>query len=341
MSKNKLLLLVALVLITFLGYFLITNNNGTIKKELRDFSVADTASIDKVFFADKSGHRSLLKRVGKGQWTVNDKYPARQDAVNTLLTTICRIEVRSPVGKAAYQNVMKTLSSNGVKVEIYSKDKKIKTYYVGDATADMMGTFMYLENSTVPFVIHIPGFNGFLTPRYFADARQWRSQVIFNYGEGEIKKIVAINNLEPEKSFRVEKAGDSYLYFCPENATRPSEIFQSQLAAYLAKYQLIGFERVTYDLDTIFRDSLLKTQPIRILDVESVKGKRDRIAMYRKPVAEGTLTSIDQNTGQLHEFDVDKMYATWNNDLEMIVVQYYVFDKLFKRPDQIKGFGEQ
>ncbi|HNB33887.1 MAG TPA: hypothetical protein PLJ79_08705, partial [Bacteroidia bacterium] len=158
-------------------------------------------------------------------------------------------------------------------------------------------------------------------------------------GEGQIASVIVQNNQHPEESFRVKRADDHYVYYSSLTATTPSEIFQSQLVAYLAKYQLIGFERPTYDLDVDYRDSLLKTQPIRILEVEGVDGKKDKIEMFLKPVDTGTMTSVDERTGLLREFDPDRMYASWNNDTNLIVVQYHVFDKLFSKPDRIKGFG--
>ena len=339
MNKNRILLLIVVLLLSVTGYYYFNNSDSTIKKELRDFAVADTSSIDKMFLADKKGNKALLERKGPALWTINGKYPARQDAINFLLKTIKQIEVRSPVGKAALQNVLKELSSTGTKIEIYSKGDKIKTYYVGGPTQDMLGTFMYLENSTVPFVIHIPGFNGYLTPRYFASADEWRSRIIFQYGEGQIASVMVQNNQHPDESFRIKKDDDHYVYYSSLTATAPAEIFQSQLVAYLAKYQLIGFERPTYDLDVAYRDSLLKTEPIRILEVEGVDGKKDKIEMYLKPVDTGTMTSVDERTGLLREFDPDRMYASWNNDTNLIVVQYHVFDKLFSKPDRIKGFG--
>jgi hypothetical protein len=339
MKTNKILLLIVILLISVAAWVMINQNSSTIKKELRDFGVSDTSAIDKIFLADKQGHTALLQRQGPGQWTINGAYPARQDAINTLLKTIKQIEVRSPVGKAALQNILKNLSANSTKVEIYSKEKKIKVYYVGGPTQDMLGTYMYLENSTVPFIIHIPGFNGFLSTRYFADANDWRSRIIFQYGEGEIKSVTAQNNLEPDQSFRIEKKDDHYEYYPDIHHNTPSNIYQSQLVAYLAKYQMVGFERPTYQMNAAFRDSILATTPIRILTVESITGKKDSIIMFRKPVDAGTLTSIDETTGLLREFDPDRMYARWNNDSNLIVVQYHVFDKLFGKPDRIKGFG--
>ncbi|HRV51450.1 MAG: DUF4340 domain-containing protein [Bacteroidetes bacterium] len=339
MNQNRILLLVAVLLISVAGYFYFNSTSGTIKKELRDFAVKDTAAITKIFIADKKGNQATLERKSSALWTINGKYPARQDAINTLLTTMKLIEVRSPVGKAALNNIIKELSATGTKVEIYEGDKKIKTYYVGGPTQDMLGTYMYLENSTVPFVIHIPGFNGYLSTRYFADATDWRSRVIFNYGEGQIQFVKVTNNDEPDNSFRITKQGDSYVYYPGINSEKPQEIYQSQIVAYLAKYQLIGFERPTYDLDKTYKDSLLATIPSRVLEVKSVDGKDDIIRMYKKPADTGTLTSTDPVTGEARVIDPDRMYAQWNNDTNLIVVQYYVMDKLFNKPDKIKGFG--
>ena len=200
-----------MLLLSVTGYYYFNSSNSTIKKELRDFAVADTASIDKMFLADKKGNKALLERKSPALWTINGKYPARQDAINFLLKTIKQIEVRSPVGKAALQNVLKELSSTGTKIEIFSKGDKIKTYYVGGPTQDMLGTFMYIENSAVPFVIHIPGFNGYLTTRYFASADEWRSRIIFQYGEGQIASVRVQNNQHPEESFSVKKDDDHYV----------------------------------------------------------------------------------------------------------------------------------
>ncbi|HNB13426.1 MAG TPA: hypothetical protein PKY09_11010, partial [Bacteroidia bacterium] len=98
MNKNRILLLIVVLLLSVTGYYYFKNSDSTIKKELRDFAVADTSSIDKIFLADKKGNKALLERKSPALWTINGKYPARQDAINFLLKTIKQIEVRSPVG---------------------------------------------------------------------------------------------------------------------------------------------------------------------------------------------------------------------------------------------------
>ena len=68
--------------------------------------------------------------------------------------------MRSPVPKAAFNNVIKQIATSGTKVEIYQgKDKPSKTYYIGGATLDHQGTYMILETegvkSSVPFIMYI------------------------------------------------------------------------------------------------------------------------------------------------------------------------------------------
>ncbi len=119
MKKNR----IAIVLVVLLGslsfWFIINNKKGTIKETLRDFAVEDTASINKIFLADKNGHTITLERKSPGLWTVNGKYNARMDAVQTLLYTIKKIDIKEPIGKKAVDNVIKRLAAKAIKCEIY------------------------------------------------------------------------------------------------------------------------------------------------------------------------------------------------------------------------------
>ena len=61
MKRNR----IAIILVILLGgasiWFVINNHNGTIKETLTDFSVADTASINKIFLANKNGNTVTLE----------------------------------------------------------------------------------------------------------------------------------------------------------------------------------------------------------------------------------------------------------------------------------------
>src|ERR1700722_274451 len=120
MKKNRTSLIVFLLLAIAAVVLIMTNRKSTIKDALKDFAIKDTASITKIFMTDKTPSQVTLTKQAPGQWTVNGKFAVRNDAVNTLLETIALIDVRAPVAKSAYNTVVKTLSSSGMKVEIYS-----------------------------------------------------------------------------------------------------------------------------------------------------------------------------------------------------------------------------
>ena len=72
MKKKNVISIVIIAILVIIAGILIGNNRylSSLRSEASDFSVYDTASITKLFFADKSGHQVLLQREGTG-WMVN------------------------------------------------------------------------------------------------------------------------------------------------------------------------------------------------------------------------------------------------------------------------------
>ncbi len=173
MNRNRIAIILVIILGSVSLWLVLNNKKSTLKKGLRDFALEDTASVTKLFLADKNNRSITLEKQKPGIWRLNNKFFARNDAVNLLLETMKRVEVKSPVGKNAKDVIIKALAAAGVKIEAYNKDKLVKLYYVGSETQDMLGTYMLLadpitlENSSVPYITYIPGFDGYLTPRFF------------------------------------------------------------------------------------------------------------------------------------------------------------------------------
>lgn len=179
MRSNKLLLVLLVVLIAVAAVIYFNNDKGATIDDIEgaksEFGVEDTSSITKIFIADAKGETVTLERK-KDNWLVDGKYNARPDNIRLLMKTFGRIKVRMPVPKAARNNIITSLATEAIKVEIYQGDKQpSKTYYVGGPTSDHQGTYMLLETegvkSTVPFITHIPGFYGYLTARFFCRSR--------------------------------------------------------------------------------------------------------------------------------------------------------------------------
>lgn len=330
MKKNKTLLIVVILLSVVAFILIYTNKSSTIKKELKDFAVEDTASITKIFLADKSSVNAnvTLEKVAPGNWKVNGKYTARYDAIATLLHTIKKLEVKSPVAKSAFETVIKNLATEGVKIEIYQKDELIKTYYVGGPTEDMLGTFMLLENSNTPFIMQLPGLNGYLTPRYFTDESAWKERTVFNYKQGEIVSVTVEYPQNTSFSFMLKVKGEkSFSITSPDNKNSVSTIDTNKILTYLAAFQNIQYEVVMKNIDKAKKDSILSSQPLCIMTVVDRNGNKNAIKFFLKPISENSLTKEDRE-GKPLKYDLDRMFALVDNGNDFVIVQHFVFDKL-------------
>lgn len=327
MKKNLIGIGIVFIL-TIVAIYLITNyKTGTIKKELKDFAVKDTTQITKIFLADMSGNKVLLENVSPGVWTVNGKDLARKDAIKTLLYTIQNIEPYAPVPKAAYNNIVKQLSSLSTKVEIYSGDEVIKTYYVGGNTPDNLATYMMLEGSAAPFAVHIPGFNGFLSTRYFTDPVLWKSTALFAYSPRDIASIRVEYPQRPEASFLITaERNDNYSVTALKDNRKVLDVDTAAVKNYLLHFRNINYEGVEGQLSKSFVDSVTATSPLHVITITDNKGKVKTLRTFlKRPMRE----ILDEN-GKKIEFDVDRMYGQIDNSDKLVLLQYFIFDKILR-----------
>src|ERR1041384_7907365 len=106
-NKSSLIVITLLTLLCAVSFWLYKNktSGSTVDKDARNFKVEDTASITKIFMADKNNHSITLERTKNG-WVTTHGYRARPDAVNLLLYTMKTLDVKSPVSKNAKKGVI-------------------------------------------------------------------------------------------------------------------------------------------------------------------------------------------------------------------------------------------
>lgn len=326
-KSNRNTLIIVIILITIALWFYNKDRSGTISKELRDFAIEDSSYINKIFLANKAGEEVLLTKIKPGIWKVNEEFIARNDAINLLLATMLQIEFKAPVGKNAKENVTKNLASGACKVEIYENNELIKTYFVGGETQDQLGTYMLLvdpetgKNAPSACIVHIPGFNGYLTTRYFTQAKEWRSRNLFTFVPNEIQSVKVEFPLKRELSYEVktlEKNVFDVVQLSSGNAIRDFDTLA--VKQYLSYFQSVNFEDFASGLSPFQMDSIIQAIPIYELSITDFTGFSKKLRFYNKK-------------GNPQEIDVDRMYANVDGDTELLVVQYYIFGKLLPTPD--------
>jgi hypothetical protein len=324
--KNKWVYVIFLILAVTALVIYFSKHNGTIKKELRDFAVEDTATISKIFMVDKKNVQVTLDRKGPDKWMVNNKYFARPDAMKVLLGTIASVNVKEPVGTKALPNIIKQIATQSVKVEIYKGTECIKVYYVGGATQDQTGTYMVLENSSVPFIVNKPGFVGYLTGRYFTDEAMWRDNSVFQYSFNEIASVSVKINANSDKSFTVINEGNNSFKLLDKQNNSLNGFDSQVVKEYIAGFKKVKCESYLTTFTPHRLDSLLKTQPIGSLSVTDRKGKVNMITLYFRP----NFSQAIDDDGNVLPFDPDAMYGVLPGNKQVVVCQYFVFDPLMK-----------
>ncbi|MFM8431193.1 MAG: DUF4340 domain-containing protein, partial [Bacteroidota bacterium] len=278
-----------------------------------------------------------IKRVDQGEWVVNDSLPANRETLKRLLQVIHSVEVKSRVAKTAYNNVVGDLAATAIKVEIYTdgNDEPEKTYYVGGHTQDALGTFMILEDSKMPFVTEIPGFNGYLTPWYPTRLEDWMRNMVFDIGTEDFRSISIEYPAFADRSFSLSKKDTLFtLNRLSSEANTEARIPKTMAMNYLVHLKGLPYLQEARMLGAQERDSVSKTIPLAIVTVTSTSGASTSVSLHPMPVSDRSLVKED-DSGKPLEFDLDHMYCRIPRQPYWVIVQHYTFDPVLQRYDEL------
>ena len=328
--KNKNILYIIVIL--FLGtciYLLSKQDNSITRTDRRDFSIADTSEVIKVTLSSKAPEIAVLNRQNENSWTVNGKYKARKSGIFYLLQTLQRMEIAHPVPLSMRDNVIGNLAVKGIKVEVELKNGKNKIFYVGGENKELTATFMMLKGALEPYAVHIPGFKGYLSGRFFTQEYLWRDKTLINYDNRNISSVQMqyYNVNQKDESFRITKTNKGYQLSDFET----KEMIQHNpkvLETYIASFRKLYAE--SFVTGTLNTDSLIKTQPLFELTVKTIDNQSTVIKVFNKK-AEKTISVDVDITMQ----DPERMFAFVNNE-DWMVIQTNTFKKVMKELSELK-----
>lgn len=337
MKKNLLYAGILLVLIAISGFLIWQERTKDQTPWQKKFAFEDTASVHKIYMADKSNEDVTLERKD-GRWIVNGRFRAMPNKVNMLLTSLHDMEVKFPVSTVKKENVVKELAGSATKVEIYAYDndeEPVRTFYVGGPTQGKKGTYMVRsrngEIAEQPYVTHIPGFQGYLTPRFFIAEKEWRDLQMVTYNYEQIKSVEVKYPQAKQHSFEVTKlANDSVtvrkLY--GRSSANNEQLMPTAARKFLNSFQDLRAEAIETKYDK--QDSILATTPYAVIHVTPQEGEVQTLTIYHKPVTPTTKKQFTAG-GERLQYDQDRYFATLARDDDFYMIQHYVFGKVLRR----------
>tara|TARA_B100001057_G_C22776622_1_gene921862 strand:+ start:452 stop:1444 length:993 start_codon:yes stop_codon:yes gene_type:complete len=321
------------IIILFLGlcaYKLSNIENSITRIDRRDFAVSDTSEVIKIILSSKIPEVATLERVNQSSWTINGAYKARKSGIFYLLQTLQRMEIAYPVPINMRDNVIGNLAVKGIKVEVFLKDGKEKTLYVGGENKELTATFMMLKSAKEPYAVHIPGFQGYLSGRFYTQEYLWRDKVVMNYDNQNIASIQMQyhKTIQKHESFQITHINNRY-ELSDFNTGKIIDSNQKKIEQYMASFRKLYAEG--FVTGTLNKDSLLHTQPLFDLTVNTKDHQSTHIKVFNKK-AKKTIY-ID---GDISLQDPDRLFTLVNNK-DWMVIQTNTFNKVMKKLSELKN----
>jgi hypothetical protein len=340
-KRNDLILIaVSLSILAIAIILVVTRRSGTLDSSEKNFAVKDTAAITKIFLANSYEEQTLLERKN-GYWMVNGKYDIVQNNMEDLLNCIYNITVRDLVAKSSRNTINKRMASGSTKVEIYYEDHRIKlgslklfkytrkkTYYIGQPTMDNMGNYAIMEGATVPCVVYLPGFRGFLSPKYDPSEDSWKSHHIVRLRMSKIQEIKSTDFINPANSFRIVRSGNRRFDVMTYNNQRLAQYDTLRLLDFLSDFRDLNYESMVSNLTPEKKDSIF-TRKFKEVLIEDTDGKKTTITMFYLENEYDEEGYSQEDADFMLAYNKDRFYAVINgNNHEIVRCQYFVFDRI-------------
>lgn len=251
--KKYILIAVTLTVLGAGAWFSIrkANRKSTLEKLDLNFSVTDTASIDRILIEPVGQKHADIRRNKDGGWMINGKYKVAPVLMDVLLTTIRNVEMLRPLSEAEAATARQSFQKRGRKILIYVNGSLYKTYLLGDDAPGNKGTYLQLEGGD-PYVAYLRGFNGFLSPRYDVRENDWRDHLLIACSPEEIQSVKLTYKRFPQENVELQVSGNKILM------PGTNRFDTAAAARLLSSFRQVYFELVFDRLLQKDKDSLLK-----------------------------------------------------------------------------------
>lgn len=350
MKKRNIISIIIVAILVIIAGILIANNRylSTLHGDAADFTVYDTASITRLFFADKSGNQTLLRRTDKC-WTVNDEHRASQRVVNDILYTLNRMRIKMPVSIKKSDNIITRMSATNTKVEVYQMmprinlfnkvklfyhEKRSKVFYIGDVTQDNTGTYVLKEGGDKVFVVFLHGFRGFISARFSANPMDWRDHIIFAEPMGNIASVKLEITDDPNNGFIINEK-DRYQYTMTRLNGQSVDFSDNKVLTLMSSFGDVRFEAFLNDVDPHRRDSIINSPFQQRLTLTTKDGRSRSVTTFRMRANADLYDYSEEDLDDFHDMinDPDHKYALLSEGNEFVLIQDFVFGKLLKPAD--------
>ena len=350
-KKTRLYLIVFTLLLLAVGVvYLFNKKRANHVNSDQSFAETDTLGIQRVVLTDTKGDKISIVREGK-KWRVNDSIDAMPTKINFLMRTLASLKIVSIIDPQQAAKVTSIQLKKFVRVELFDhpKDKPYKVYYVGEPTQTNTGNYAMMEidgqPTGKPYIIGITNITGDLQPRFFTGPNDWRDLKIFDAKIDDIKQVTMLYPYHPASSFKITVIGKDSgsiekLYGPKDTLPEDDRILEEALSKkkgtvskprindFLNSFSFINAE--AFDNEYAGKDTILNKKPLAKIYLTLKSGEMDSITVFLMPANQRTKADFDPH-GNPVKYDMDRYFALINHNKDFVVIQQYVFGKIFRQ----------
>ncbi|MEM7163338.1 MAG: hypothetical protein AAF487_12960 [Bacteroidota bacterium] len=318
--KKNLLYLFILIALVCIAYFI--SQKDTKQTNLSgdtiyyDFAIEDIDQVEKVFIGNNVNQKSILvEKVEDDVWVLENGERAQKDRIETMLSTFERAELLQIIPKSKLKSVSSKMAANNKKIMIFgANDQLLKTWYLSHATQNQQGTYALLElpdkgKSSLPAVITLQGFRGYLGSRFGTDILEWKSTEVWHFPDLDFKKISVFRPKNVHDSFEIEIEDFVNRKFTLKNNDGAELNFNPEkLAQYVAGFKSLYLESFRTNMSDTAIDSIRNATPDYVLEVTGIDGAPFSMEFYHRPP-----TKDHVEAGYL--LDPERMAGFFNDEL--------------------------
>ena len=331
LNRTHKIFFITIFLFIIAAVYFFTDSNGTLSRRNTNFAVKSTKNIDKIRVSAQNKDEDItLSRKG-GQWSVNNKYLAREFAIKNLIKVLSGIDIFKPVSNVQKEQIRILLKNEGLQVEIYKNNRRINHYLVSTPQINDEKTYM-MKDRGEPYEVRIPSFNGLVADFYTINENFWRDKIIFDYQPENIQNILVEYPLNKNASFQLINYNDgTFAVKRPLQDSYIKDFDVERVMRYFTYFHDIAFEKIDQHLSVHQTDSIINSTPFCEISVTNFNHHTNSISFYRKAPEKAK-----DEFGNKVNYDYDRAYAVFNQNNELIIIQYYIFDPLLKEIDYFR-----
>jgi hypothetical protein len=315
--NRKTLIRILFIIVMLSAVLLIFKSRSPFGKDNVLFASEPKNEITRIIFSDGDKEISLEKKGEK--WLLNGEKETRKSGVLFILRVLTEMQIKSPVSPELFSTEVAEKGLTPVKVKIYEKGRLLNSFLVYKTRSNIYGNIMKKKESTKPFIVCVPGFDGDIGSGFTLNELFWQPYTIFDYLPSEIKTVDFENLADTSNSFSISINKKNFLLLGKK--TDPNGSDSIKVSRYISYFTRIPFESWVLNMNDSEKRETESKRPLYRISVTPVKGEKTVLTLWEKTSGQADSLKIDS----------DRLYGKTDKTSEIFIVRYFDIDPILKK----------